>query len=91
MPSMIEAWLSRSENTAVRSSQSASSSAAFAFQQETNVSAASVPRNAARSPSKSTWGSNLPQMKRTDAVPAPYLTSAWAPARTTAGWLASPR
>ena len=71
MPSMIEAWLRRSENTAVRSSQSASSRAAFAFQQETKVSAASVRRNAARSRSSSTWGSNLPQMKRTDAVPAP--------------------
>ena len=41
---MIEAWLRRSEKTAVRSSQSASSSAAFAVQQETKVSAASVPQ-----------------------------------------------
>ena len=88
---MIEAWLRRSEKIAVRWSPSASSSAALAVQQDTKVSAASVSRNAARSCSSAIWGANLPQMKRTDAVPAPYSISASAPARTTARWLASPR
>ncbi len=68
---MIEAWLRRSEKTPVRSSQSASSRAALAVQQETKVSADSVRRKAARSRSSSIWGSNFPQMKRTEAVPAP--------------------
>ena len=45
--------------------------ASFAFQQETYVSEASVPEKSASSRSSSRWGSNVPQMNRTDAVPAP--------------------
>ena len=69
--SMIDAWFSSSERITVRSSASVGIAASFAFQHETYVSAASVAESSARSRSSSRCGSNVPQMKRTDAVPAP--------------------
>ena len=65
------AWLSASERMTVRSSVRLGITASFAFQHETYVSAASVPTSSASSCSSSRWGSKVPQMKRTDAVPAP--------------------
>ena len=44
----------------------------FALQHDTYVSEASVPKNSAMRSSSRRWMSNVPQMKRTDAVPAPY-------------------
>src|SRR5579862_599475 len=70
---MIEAWLSASEMITVRSSASVGIAASFAFQQETYESAASVSDSSASSRSSSRCGANVPQMKRTDAVPAQPL------------------
>ena len=71
MASMIEAWLSASERMTVFSSVNEGMAASFAFQHDTYVSDASVPEKSASSRSSSRCGSNVPQMKRTDAVPAP--------------------
>ena len=68
---MIEAWLSASERMTVFSSVRLGIDASFAFQQETYVSDASVPEKSASSRSSSRCGSNVPQMKRTEPVPAP--------------------
>ena len=71
MASMIEAWLSSSERMTVFSSASVGIAASFAFQHETYVSDASVPTRSASSRSSSWCTSNVPQMKRTEPVPAP--------------------
>ena len=84
-PSMIEAWLSSSETIAEPSSQIVGKRPVFAFQQETYESAASVPKNSAMRSSRTRWMSNVPQMKRTEAVPAPYLSRPRLPASTTSG------
>jgi hypothetical protein len=65
--------------------------ASFAFQHDTYVRAASVPDRSASARSSARCGSNVPQMKRTDAVPAPYRSSPSIPARTTSGCPARPR
>ncbi len=83
MPSMIEAWLSSSETIAEPSSQIVGKSPVFAFQHETYVSDASVPRNFAMRSSSVRCTSKVPQIKRTDAVPAPYLSRPRFPASTT--------
>ena len=44
-----------------------------------------MPEKSASSRSSSRWGSNVPQMKRTDAVPAPYRRRPSIPASTTSG------
>ena len=82
---MIDAWLSSSETIAEPSSQIVGKRPVLAFQHETYESAASVPRNFAMRSSSTRWISNVPQMKRTDAVPAPYLSSPRFPASTTSG------
>ncbi len=69
--SMMLAWLSSSVKITVDASVSVGMTASFAFQQETYVSAASVPERSAKARSSSRCGSKVPQMKRTDAVPAP--------------------
>ena len=74
-PSMIEAWLSSSEMIAEPSPHTVANNPVLAFQHATYVSDACVPRNAAIRSSSVRWISNVPQIKRTDAVPAPYLRS----------------
>ncbi len=69
--STMLAWFSSSEMRTVFSSVSEGITASFAFQHEAYVSAASVPTSSASSASSSRCGSNVPQMKRTEAVPAP--------------------
>ncbi len=69
--SMRLAWLSSSVRITVVSSVRLGMQASFAFQQETYVSAASVPERSASARSRARCGSKVPQMKRTDAVPAP--------------------
>ena len=88
---MIDAWLSSSERITVFSSVSDGIAASFAFQHETYVSDASVPTSSASSRSSSRCGSNVPQMNRTEAVPAPYRRRPSIPASTTSGRAASPR
>ena len=68
---MMLAWLSSSVRITVVSSVSVGITASFAFQHETYVSAASVPERSASARSSSRCGVNVPQMKRTEAVPAP--------------------
>ena len=69
--SMMLAWLSSSVRITVVSSVRLGMHASFAFQHETYVSAASVPESSASARSSSRCGSKVPQMKRTEAVPAP--------------------
>ena len=69
--SMRLAWFSSSVRITVVSSVRLGIAASFAFQHETYVSAASVPERSASARSSARCGSNVPQMKRTDAVPAP--------------------
>ena len=88
---MIEAWFNSSETIAEPSSQTVGNRPVFAFQQETYVSEASVPRNAAMRSSRVRWMSNVPQMNRTEAVPAPYVSSPALPAAITLGSSESPR
>ena len=68
---MMLAWFSSSVRITVVSSVSVGIAASFAFQHETYVSAASVPERSASARSSSWCGANVPQMKRTEAVPAP--------------------
>ena len=71
MASTMLAWFSSSEIRTVLSSVKVGITASFAFQHDAYVSAASVPTRSASSGSSSRCGSNVPQMKRTEAVPAP--------------------
>jgi len=68
---MMLAWFSSSVRITVASSVRVGITASFAFQQETYVRAASVPDNSASFFSSSWCGANVPQMNRTEAVPAP--------------------
>ena len=69
--SMRLAWLSSSVRMTVESSVRLGIAASFAFQHETYVSAASVPDRSASARSSARCGSKVPQMNRTEAVPAP--------------------
>ena len=69
--SMMQAWFSSSEMMMSPASQKVGKVASIAVQQETKQEAASTPRNLAIVRSSVVWGSKLPQMKRTEAVPAP--------------------
>ena len=69
--SMMLAWFSSSVKITVEGSVKVGITASFAFQHETYVSAASVADRSARARSSSWCGSKVPQMKRTEAVPAP--------------------
>jgi hypothetical protein len=65
--------------------------ASFAFQQLTKLREAAVPTRRAQAASSARCTVNVPQMNRTDAVPAPYFSRAASPAATTSGWLLKPR
>ena len=65
--------------------------ASLAFQQLTKLSEAPVPTSRAQAASSARCTVKVPQMKRTDAVPAPKRSSAALPAATTSGWLLRPR
>ena len=82
---MIEAWFSSSLMTVFPSVAIVGITPSFAVQHETYESEASNPNTAAIFASSSRWMSNVPQMKRTDAVPAPYFFSPSIPAATTSG------
>ncbi len=69
--SMMLAWFSSSVRITVSESVSDGMTASLAFQHETYESAASVPESSASLRSSSRCGSKVPQMKRTEAVPAP--------------------
>ncbi len=88
---MIEAWLSWSLRMRSCSVRSVPGTASLAFQQLTKLSDAGVPTSRAHASSSSRWIVKVPQMKRTDPVPAPYRSSAALPAATTSGSLERPR
>ena len=79
--------MSSSETIAEPSSQIVAKSPVLAFQHETYESAASRAEELAMRSSSARWMSNVPQMKRTDAVPAPYLSRPRFPASTTSGMI----
>ena len=66
-------------------------SPSFAFQHDTEVSEASVPTSSASASSSSRCTVKVPQMNRTEPVPAPNRSSPALPAATTTGSLHSPR
>ena len=82
---MIEAWLSSSEISVLPAVAIVGSNPSFAVQHETYVRAASKAKNDAIFSSSSRWISNVPQMKRTEDVPAPYFSRPAMPAATTSG------
>ena len=82
---MIDAWFSSSEITTSPASHSVGNTASFAVHADTNVYAASNPKNRAMFSSITWCGENVPQMNRTEAVPAPKSVSALRPASTTCG------
>ena len=88
---MMEAWLSWSLRMRSCSVRSVPGTASLAFQQLTKLSDAGVPTSRAQASSSSRWIVKVPQMKRTDPVPAPYRSSAALPAATTSGSLERPR
>ena len=69
--SMMDAWLSASETTKSPSRAMVGVSASLAFQAETKESDASVPTKRASAVSRSRCRVKVPQIKRTEAVPAP--------------------
>ena len=87
----MDAWLSWSEITQSCSPSRVGQSPSFAFQQLPYESDASVPTSSASPASSSRWTVNVPQMKRTEPVPAPYLSSAALPAAMTSGTSQRPR
>ena len=70
-PSMMLAWFSSSEMMTSSSPRKVAVSPVLAVQHETYVSAASVPMKEAIFSSSSRWTAKVPQMNRTEAVPAP--------------------
>ena len=88
---MIEAWLSWSLMMMSFSPSSVPGTASLAFQQLTKLSEASVPTRRALAASSSRCTVKVPQMNRTDAVPAPKRSRAALPALTTSGRADSPR
>src|SRR2546430_16884644 len=66
-------------------------SPSFAFQQLTYVSDDSQPTNPASACSSSRWMVKVPQMKRTEPVPAPNWSRERLPAATTSGSLQRPK
>ena len=89
--SMIDAWLSASETMKSPSCATVPVSPSFAFHADTKLSDDSQPTNLAHAASSSRWIVNVPQMKRTLAVPAPSFLRPSIPACTTAGSSHSPR
>ena len=68
---MMQAWLSSSEMMMSPGSHSVGKRASAAVHAETKVYADSVPMQRAMERSSVSWGVKVPQMKRTEAVPAP--------------------
>ncbi len=69
MPSMSEAWTSRSEMMTSSLVRMASKTPALASMQDGKRSVSSVPRNAVSLFSSSRWMSWVPQMNRTEDMP----------------------
>jgi hypothetical protein len=90
-PSMIEAWLSWSLMTMSSSPSSVAGTASLAFHALTKESAAGVPTSRAHAASRARCTVKVPQMNRTEAVPAPQRSSAALPAAITSGSPLSPR
>ncbi len=88
---MMLAWFNASEITASSAFSSTSNSPALASKHDGNRIVASVPRNWLIRSSSSRCSSWVPQMKRTEAIPKPHLSSASCAAWTIRGWSASPR
>ena len=88
---MIDAWFSWSLITMSCSPSSVAGTASLAFHALTKLSEAPVPTSRAHAASSVRWTVNVPQMNRTEAVPAPQRSSAALPAATTSGWLLRPR
>ncbi len=88
---MIEAWLRASEITASSSPSRISNTPPLASQQEEKRIASSVPRNAASRASSVRWRSWVPQMKRTEDIPKPWLSRPALAAAISAGASARPR
>jgi hypothetical protein len=89
--SMIDAWFNASGEDEVALLGTVAGRASFAFQQLTNDSEASVPTSRAHAASSSRWMVNVPQMKRTLAVPAPNRFNPSIPASITDGSSHRPR
>ena len=88
---MIEAWLSASEMIASSSPSRGSNRPPLASKQAAYRIVSSVPKNAAILASSCLCRSCVPQMKRTLAMPKPWLSRASLAAWITRGWSARPR
>jgi hypothetical protein len=65
--------------------------ASLAFHALTKLSDAAVPTSRAQAASSARCTVYVPQMNRTEAVPAPQRSRAAFPAAITSGWALSPR
>ena len=87
---MIDAWFSASETMKSPSCAIVAVNPSFAFHADTKLSDASHPTNLASASSSSRWIVNVPQMKRTLAVPAPNRCNPSMPASITRRLVAQP-
>ena len=90
-PSMIDAWLSSSEQTSTPAVPNVVSTPRFAANPVGKSAARSVPFHAASSRSSSLWIGRDPTMRRAEPAPLPQRSSASCAAAITAGCEVSPR
>ncbi|MNR44504.1 hypothetical protein D3C85_1632550 [compost metagenome] len=88
---MIEAWFNASEIMASSGPSRVSNRPPLASKQEEYRMASSIPRKSASFFSSCLWLSWVPQIKRTEAMPKPWLSIPALAAAIIAGWLARPR